>query len=59
MRHDFAGTPHPTCAIRAMIATWRIKVDLPAILGPVIRQSDQHRRKDYSHWAQMHESRPA
>ena len=31
-----AGTNEPICAIRTISAVWRIYVDLPAILGPVI-----------------------
>ena len=32
-----AGTKHPVCAISTIRAVWRIYVDFPAILGPVIR----------------------
>ena len=32
---SFAGTKLPTCAINTAIATCRINVDLPAMLGPV------------------------
>ncbi len=31
-----AGTNEPICAINTINAVWRIYVDLPAILGPVI-----------------------
>ena len=30
-----AGTKLPTWAIRVIIAAWRMKVDLPAMFGPV------------------------
>ena len=33
-----AGTKLPICAISAISAFWRRKVDLPAMLGPVISQ---------------------
>src|SRR6202022_2719397 len=33
-----AGTKLPICASSAISAFWRRKVDLPAILGPVISQ---------------------
>ena len=31
-----AGTAEPICANKTIKATWRIKVDLPPMLGPVI-----------------------
>ena len=31
-----AGTKHPAWAMMVMMAVWRIKVDLPAMLGPVM-----------------------
>ena len=31
-----AGTKLPACAMTAMVATWRMYVDLPAMLGPVM-----------------------
>ena len=33
-----AGTKLPICAISAISAFWRRKVDLPAMFGPVISQ---------------------
>jgi len=38
IRARFAGTKQPVCAISAISAFWRRKVDLPAMLGPVISQ---------------------
>jgi hypothetical protein len=38
-RAALAGTNEPTCAISAMSATWRMYVDLPPMLGPVISNS--------------------
>ena len=35
-RIDAAGTKLPACAITAIVATWRMYVDLPAMLGPVM-----------------------
>ena len=34
-----AGTKEPACAITAISAFWRRKVDLPAMLGPVSSHS--------------------
>ena len=38
MRARFAGTKLPICAISAISAFWRRKVDLPAMFGPVTIQ---------------------
>ena len=36
IRIDDAGTNEPICAITAIVATWRMYVDFPAMFGPVM-----------------------